>query len=85
MLLPLRARNARAHSPATQQPNFYNSKRNLTAAEYARCCLATEWAAFAQRLSCPCSSAACCVGAMFAGPVYGHLNVFPSTIKFFLE
>lgn len=67
------------------QPNFYATKNNMTALEYSRCCFTTEWTDFARNLSCPCGTEHCCVDGQFAGPVWGHVNVYPSTIKWFLE
>jgi hypothetical protein len=67
------------------QPNFYVSKKNMTALEYSRCCFTTDWIEFARNLSCPCGTDQCCTEGQFAGPVWGHINVYPSTIKWFLE
>jgi hypothetical protein len=83
-----RAVGAQTPSPCTSanqtQPNFYTSK-NMTGLQYSRCCFATEWADFARNLSCPCGSRACCVDGLFAGPAWGYIGVYPSTVKFFLE
>lgn len=61
----------------------------MTALEYSRCCFTTEWAEFARNLSCTCATTAfsedCCTESLFAGPVWGHINVYPSTFKWFLE
>jgi hypothetical protein len=74
-----------AAAACTSQPNFYAHKRNMTALEYSRCCFTTEWTDFARNLSCPCGSGQCCTGTRFAGPAWGHINVYPSTFKWFLE
>lgn len=68
------------------QPNFYEGMKNgKTALEYVRCCLVKDWSHFADKLSCSCGRQQCCSQGLFAGPAWGHVNVFPSTIKWFLE
>lgn len=68
------------------QPNFYEgTKKNLTALQYVRCCYVQDWATFVRSLACPCGNFDCCVARDFAGPVWGHVNVYPTTLKWFLE
>lgn len=42
-----------------------------------------EWAEFARQLSCPQGDHSCSNG-MFTGPVWGHVNMFPTTMNWFL-
>lgn len=69
------------------QPNFYEGTQEggKTALEYVRCCFNRNWANFAKQLSCPCGNDDCCQLGQFSGPAWGHINVFPSTIRFYLE
>jgi hypothetical protein len=68
------------------QPNFYEgTQKNMTALQYVRCCFVADWQAMARALSCPCGTWDCCQYGQFAGPVWGHVNVFPTTLKWFLE
>lgn len=73
------------------QPNYYEGTkrdaqgRPLTALQYVRSTFVTDWFNFSKQLSCPCGTDDCCTPKQFAGPVWGHVNVFPTTIKWFLE
>ncbi|WIA08610.1 hypothetical protein OEZ85_008039 [Tetradesmus obliquus] len=68
------------------EPNFYEgTQNNLTALQYVRCCFVADWQAMAKALACPCGSLDCCAYGQFAGPVWGHVNVFPTTLKWFLD
>ncbi|KAF6263669.1 hypothetical protein COO60DRAFT_1698710 [Scenedesmus sp. NREL 46B-D3] len=68
------------------EPNFYEgTQRNMTALQYVRCCFVSDWAAMARALACPCGTSDCCEYGQFAGPVWGHVNVFPTTLKWFLD
>jgi hypothetical protein len=66
------------------QPNFYTNKSGRGGNDYVRCCFFMEWLDFARQLSCPQGENSC-VNNQFMGPVWGHINVYPTTIEWFLR
>eukprot|EP00878_Enallax_costatus_P009834 GHUV01010268.1.p1 GENE.GHUV01010268.1~~GHUV01010268.1.p1 ORF type:complete len:631 (+),score=180.97 GHUV01010268.1:56-1948(+) len=73
------------------EPNYYEGTKKdsqgqpLTALQYVRSNLIPDWTSLAKQLSCPCGTTDCCTYKQFAGPVWGHVNVYPATIKWFLD
>jgi hypothetical protein len=70
------------------QPNYYEGTQgaNLTAKQYLQCCFVRAWGQYAQTLSCPCTpDKSCCSVKEFAGPVWGHVNMQPGTLQWFLK
>ncbi|KAI8467768.1 MAG: hypothetical protein J3K34DRAFT_480182 [Monoraphidium minutum] len=75
------------------EPNFYNNKtskswqgdvRTTSGETYIECCFWTDWENTAKKLACPTPDN-CAATADFAGPAWGHVNVRPSTINWFLN
>lgn len=48
-----------------------------------QCCYVNAWNAFALPLSCRNGSASC-LDNQLAGPAWGHVNMAPSTLDWFL-
>jgi len=75
------------------QPNFYFNKRNkrgetVAGNDYIRCCFINDWNWHAQYMSCPNPnnpSDRGCAWGKFAGPVWGHVNMYPNTLDWFLR
>lgn len=73
------------------EPNYFEGTKTnaqgqaLSAQQYVRNFFVPDWYNFAKQLSCPCGTNDCCTYKKFAGPVWGHVNVFPTTIKWFLD
>lgn len=66
------------------QPNFYVNKRGRSGNDYIKCCFIDDWNYFARELSCPNGPSSCSNG-QFTGPVWGHVNMFPTTMNWFLQ
>jgi hypothetical protein len=50
---------------------------------FVACCYVNTWNSFALKLSCRNGSASC-IDNQLAGPVWGHVNMAPSTLNWFL-
>eukprot|EP00878_Enallax_costatus_P034728 GHUV01038552.1.p2 GENE.GHUV01038552.1~~GHUV01038552.1.p2 ORF type:complete len:133 (-),score=28.25 GHUV01038552.1:90-488(-) len=70
------------------QPNFYQGRMGLSAKKYAECCFVNDWEKFAMAVTCgkvkPIVYSTCVYGR-FAGPAWGHVNMFPGTMEWFMQ
>uniref|UniRef100_A0A383V8Y6 Beta-glucuronidase C-terminal domain-containing protein n=1 Tax=Tetradesmus obliquus TaxID=3088 RepID=A0A383V8Y6_TETOB len=68
------------------EPNFYEGIYGKSSKEYIACCFVNDWERFVKALSCknPAQFSTCTPG-QFAGPVWGHVNMFPRTMEWFLK
>jgi hypothetical protein len=75
------------------QPNFYSDKKDqrgqaVSGNDYIRCCFMADWSRHAQTMACPDprnTADAACQWGKFAGPAWGHVNMYPSTLDWFLR
>eukprot|EP00878_Enallax_costatus_P030280 GHUV01032955.1.p1 GENE.GHUV01032955.1~~GHUV01032955.1.p1 ORF type:complete len:160 (+),score=39.49 GHUV01032955.1:1539-2018(+) len=70
------------------EPNFYQGRMGLSAKKYAECCFVNDWEKFAMAVTCgkvkPIVYSTCVYGR-FAGPAWGHVNMFPGTMEWFMQ
>ena len=72
--------------PPTPQPNFYINKEGRSGNEYVGCCFIRDFREFASHLACPGGQEGpACRLRQFAGPVWGHVFMYPSTMNWFLR
>ncbi|KIY91271.1 hypothetical protein MNEG_16693 [Monoraphidium neglectum] len=70
------------------EPNFYKNKNGHSFNDYIGCCFIKEWNWFAQYMSCQDPSKATdqtCQLAQFAGPAWGHIHMYPTTMDWYLK
>jgi hypothetical protein len=72
-----------ASSSPRSQPNFYRDVDGKNGDAFVACCYVNTWNSFALKLSCRNGSASC-IDNQLAGPVWGHVNMSPSTLNWFL-
>lgn len=70
-------------TPPSPQPNFYSNVDGKSGDEFVSCCYVNTWNAFAKALSCRNGSASC-IDNQLAGPAWGHINMSPNTLNWFL-
>ncbi|KAF6257756.1 glycoside hydrolase superfamily [Scenedesmus sp. NREL 46B-D3] len=68
------------------EPNFYEGAHAKSSKEYIACCFVNDWERFVQALSCKTPAVfSTCTPGQFAGPAWGHVNMFPRTMDWFLK
>lgn len=68
------------------QPNFYQGRMGKSAKAYVECCFVNDWEKFAMAVTCAKVDVyRTCVYGRFAGPAWGHVNMFPGTMDWFLQ
>ena len=70
------------------EPNYYQNVDGRSGNDYIGCCFVRDWDKMATALSCPGGAgrdAPTCTRGRLAGPVWGHINVRPQTIDWFLQ
>ncbi len=71
--------------PPVLQPNYYKGKNGTTNGDdYIKCCFVFDWRDFSRALSCP-KGPSSCVNNQFAGPVWGHIFMFPRAMDWFIR
>lgn len=66
------------------EPNFYENIGGRNGDAFVRCCYINTWNYFARMLSCRNGSASC-IDNQLAGPAWGHINMLPNTLDWFLR
>eukprot|EP00775_Hariotina_reticulata_P005212 gene5212-5450_t len=66
------------------EPNFYDWVDGKPNRDWMSCCFVNDWAAFARQLSCP-GNFSTCVHHQLAGPAWGHVNMRPRTMDWYLK
>lgn len=66
------------------QPNYYYNKKGRTTADYLNCCFVNDWTDFAKGIACIYEKGSCWYNQL-AGPVWGHVQIKPSTLNWFLS
>lgn len=69
---------------ALLQPNFYTDINGKNGNTFVQCCYVNTWNLFARRLSCRNGSVSC-LDDQLAGPAWGHINMVPATLDWFLK
>ena len=85
--------NRRPALPNPTQPNFYRDKKSpsgklVSLNDYVGCCFVNDWNWHAAVMSCPDGNNQNdpkCRRDQFAGPAWGHIHMYPSSLEWFLK
>lgn len=70
------------------EPDYYPIKAGKERVEYLSCCFVGDWKRFAQGMSCKEITSwggKDCTKNLFCGPVWGHINMQPAYLDWFLR